>query len=89
MEMIFDVAAVMQVAHQYDGFYNVKGESSEEELQYKSDGQKCTVDIDCKLGEITVTLEEEYRGKRSAMKKTIDYNTIHEVNLNCLSMSNI
>ena len=48
-------------------------------LQYKSDAHNCSVLINCGSGEITVKLNEEYRGKRTVVKKSENYNTIHEV----------
>ena len=79
-KMIFDVDAVKQLVRHYNGFYLVKGGCTEERLQYKTvKDNDCQVDIDCSLGEVTVTLQEEYRGRNSVTKKTLEYNYIHEV----------
>jgi len=78
--MIFDVDAVKQLVRHYNGFYLVKGGCTEERLQYKTvKDNDCQVDIDCSLGEVTVTLQEEYRGRNSVTKKTLEYNYIHEI----------
>ena len=77
--MVFDTDAVKQVVRPYIGYYLVKAGCVGEILQYKSDVHSCSVFIDCGSGEITVKLDEEYRGKTSASKKSENYNTIHEI----------
>ena len=77
--MVFDTDAVKQVVRPYIGYYLVKAGSVGSVLQYKSDAHNCSVLINCGSGEITVKLNEEYRGKSTVVKKSENYNTIHEV----------
>ena len=77
--MVFDTDAVKQVVRPYIGYYLVKAGSVGSVLQYKSESHNCSVLINCGSGEITVRLNEEYRGKSTVVKKSENYNTIHEV----------
>ena len=62
--MVFDADAVKQVVRPYIGYYLVKAGSVGGVLHYKSDAHDCSVLINCGSGEITVKLNEEYRGKK-------------------------
>ena len=77
--MVFDIDAVKQVLRPYIGYYLVKAGSVGQVLQYNSDAHNCSILIHCGSGEITVKLNEEYKGKSSVVKRSENYNTLHEV----------
>jgi len=77
--MIFDVDAVKQLIRHYNGFYLVKSSCVGDTLLYKSDEHCCSVKIDCKLGDVTVILDEEHRGRKSITKNSSNYNFIHDI----------